>query len=102
MAKNYFSVNFQARFYDDVVVAKKYYEHQQIGLGKRFNKNVIQTLKLIKLNPYFRIYYNDIRCIQVGKFPYLIHYSIDSDNNIIIIQALICTYRDPSEAYLLE
>jgi len=51
MAKKVFTVDFQARFYNDVENAVKYYETRQKGLGKRFNHKVIQTLKTIKRNP---------------------------------------------------
>ncbi|MBK6340327.1 MAG: hypothetical protein IPF63_12300 [Bacteroidetes bacterium] len=100
MAKKAFTVDFQSRFYDDVANAVKYYESRQAGLGKRFNKTVIQTLKSIKLNPYYRVFYADVHCRQVGVFPYLIHYTIDTLNRLVLIEAVICAYQDPNDAYI--
>ena len=76
------------------------YESRQAGLGKRFNKTVIQTLKSIKLNPYYRVFYADVHCRQVGVFPYLIHYTIDTLNRLVLIEAVICAYQDPNDAYI--
>lgn len=41
MAKKVFTVDFQARFYNDVENAVKYYETRQTGLGKRFNHTTL-------------------------------------------------------------
>jgi len=100
MAKKVFTVDFQVRFYNDVENAVKYYETRQTGLGKRFNHNIIQTLKTIKRNPHYRTFYDDVHCLQVGKFPYLIHYIIDTQHNQVSIEALICAYQNPGDAYL--
>jgi len=44
----------------------------QPGLGKRFASQLLLTLNAIKRNPFFAsVRYDDIRCAQVKKFPYL-------------------------------
>ena len=82
---------------DDVVA---YYNSKQPGLGKSFYLEYKKTLKNIKRNPHYRIFYDDIHCLQVGQYPYLIHYSIDENDRIIFIEAVICTYKNPDSAYL--
>lgn len=88
------------RVTDELDDAVNYYNSKQNGLGKRFYLEYKKTLKTIKLNPYYRVYYDDIHCLQVGKFPYLIHYFVDKQNKNITVHALICAYRSPDDAYV--
>ena len=85
---------------DDLDNAINYYNSKQIGLGKRFYLEYKKTLKTIKTNPYYRVFYDDIHCLQIGIFPYLIHYTINESNKFILVEAVICTHKDPVSAYL--
>lgn len=84
----------------DLDDAVNYYNLKQAGLGKRFYLEYKKTLKSIKINPHYCVFYDDIHCLQVPKFPYLIHYSIDEPNSFILIEALICAYKNPNDAYV--
>ncbi len=84
----------------DLDNAVTYYNSRQEGLGKRFYLEYKKTLKTIKRNPHYRTFYDDVHCLQVGKFPYLIHYIIDTQHNQVSIEALICAYQNPGDAYL--
>jgi len=46
------------------------------------------------------VFYDDVHCLQVGVFPYLIHYTIDTPNRFVLIEAMICAYQDPDDAYI--
>ena len=72
-----FAVTFSPVAIDDIEQAAAYYEDVQPGLGKRFASQLLLTLNAIKRNPFFAsVRYDDIRCAQVKKFPYLVHYHI--------------------------
>lgn len=86
----------------DLDDAVNYYNSKQIDLGKRFYLSYKKTLKTIKLNQYYRVFYDDIHCLQIGKFPYLIHYTIDKSNNFILIEAVICAYQNPDDNYVKQ
>jgi plasmid stabilization system protein ParE len=80
----------------DLEDAVYYYNEQQKGLGKRFAGQVQLTLKSIKNNPHFASFrYEDVRCAQVPKFPYLVHYTIDEDTRTVLIAAVYSTHQQP-------
>lgn len=85
---------------NDLDDAVNYYNSKQSGLGKRFYLEYKETLKTIKLNPYYRVFYDDVHCLQVGVFPYLIHYTVDTPNRLVSIEAVICAYQNPDDAYI--
>ena len=74
---------------DDVEQVIGYYEQLQTGLGKRFAARLQLTLTIIKRNPFFAsVRYDNIRCAQVKKFPYLVHYHIDESRKLVTIIAV--------------
>ena len=80
----------------DIEQAITYYNEQQNGLGKRFASKVQEALTAIKRNSFFSsIRYGNVRCAQVPKFPFLVHYQIEETSNIITIAAVYSTYQQP-------
>lgn len=79
----------------DIQEVISWYNVKQPDLGKRFHKLIKQAISIISLNPHFAIKYDDVRCLKVKKFPYLIHYIIDGE--VVYILAVICTHRNPEE-----
>lgn len=80
----------------DTEEAYTYYEEKQIGLGNRFVAQLQHTLNTIKNNPTVAsIRYDNIRCAQIKKFPYLVHYHIDAAGKLVTILAVYSTYREP-------
>ncbi len=80
----------------DIQSAKKWYESKSIGLGKRFEKQTATQIDNLKNNPYIlEIRYNNVRCVQVKKFPFLIHYFIEENIHTINIMAIFHTSRKP-------
>lgn len=80
----------------DIKEAAGWYNERQPGLGKRFAEHLKKTVYYIRQNPKaIAIRYDDTRTILIDTFPYLIHFSIDDDKHIIIISAVLSTFRDP-------
>lgn len=91
-----FTVCFSPFALDDLEQAVDYCEHLQSALGKRFALQVERTLNAIKRNPFFAaVRYDEIRCAQVKKFPYLIHYQINEEEFLVTIIAVYATHREP-------
>jgi plasmid stabilization system protein ParE len=79
----------------DIEEAKDYYENIQKGLGKRFVNQLQIALLSLKRNPFFAsVRYDDIRCVQIKRFPYLIHYHVDEKDFIVTIIAVYSTHRE--------
>jgi len=54
-----------------------------------------QTAKLATQALYFALKYNDIRCMNIEKFPYIVHYRVNEQTKTIKVEALFHTSRDP-------
>jgi mRNA-degrading endonuclease RelE of RelBE toxin-antitoxin system len=84
----------------DIQEAIYYYEGLSKGLGERFAKEVGKASNILKLNPHFQVRYDAVRCLKVKSFPYSIHYVVNEDNAVVIIQAVIHTASDPNKTWL--
>lgn len=92
---NNFDITFSPLALDDIAQTFNYYETQQTGLGKRFNSQLQLALKAINRNPYFAsVRFDDIRCAQIIKFPYLVHYHIHEADKLVTVIAVYSTYKE--------
>ena len=49
-----------------------YKENVSIKIAQNFIKNYELSLKKIKQNPFFQVYYNNFRGLTLKKFPYIV------------------------------
>ncbi|TRX38116.1 type II toxin-antitoxin system RelE/ParE family toxin [Flavobacterium sp. ZT3R18] len=81
---------------NDIQETFEWYEMQLKGLGLRFKTQTKKQINSLKKNPYlFAIKYNEVRCRKIEKFPFLIHYTIEEELNIITVFAVFHTSRSP-------
>lgn len=91
-----FTVKFAPEALQEIQSAIEYYNKLSDGLGHRFKQNLLATIKATKLNPTFNSFrYEDVRFAVVKKFPYAVHYTIDQNNHIIKIQAVLAFNQNP-------
>ena len=82
--------------FNDIQETSEWYEMQLKGLGLRYKAQTKKQINSLKKNPYlFAIKYNGVRCRKIEKFPFLIHYTIDEELNMIIVFAVFHTSRSP-------
>ena len=80
----------------DIHDITKWYNEAQAKLGKRFLDTTIAKINRLSKDPQiFAIRYQEIRCMQVPKFPYMIHFYINEKTNIVEVLAVISTNRNP-------
>ena len=90
-----FSVEYNPEFYNDLAHAVDWYNDRQAGLGDRFFNEVkkrTETLSTFAL--LFAVKYDNIRCVGIKKFPYLVHYRVNEQNLTVKVEALLHTSRD--------
>lgn len=81
----------------DVQEATDWYNKQVVGLGSRFQKQVKQQINSLKLNAQsYSIRYNDVRCMTIKKFPFLVHFIIEDSTGTVNVFAVIHTSRNPA------
>ena len=80
---------------EDFEAGKNYYQQIPVkGLSNRF-KSAVKS-KLIKISKHptaYSVRYKNVRIAYTEKFPYAIHFFIESDN--IFITAIIFDKRNP-------
>ena len=81
---------------NDIQETFEWYEIQLKGLGIRYKAQVKKQINSLKKDPYlFSIKYNEIRCMKIEKFPFLIHYLINENINVVTVFAVFHTSRNP-------
>jgi hypothetical protein len=91
-----FTVEYNPDFFNDIAQAVDWYNEKQAGLGDRFLKNVKKQTAELSINAlHFAVKYDEIRCMCIEKFPYLVHYRVNEMTRTVKVEALFHTSRDP-------
>jgi len=80
----------------DIQDSTNWYNKQVPGLGTRFKKSVKQQIETVKTRAeFYSIRYQNVRCMLVKKFPFLIHFTIDEEAKLVEVFAVFHTSRNP-------
>ncbi len=79
----------------DIQDAIDYYDEQQAGLGKRFERALDKHFQVLRLNPSFQVRYDHVRCVPMKKYPFMIHYTFEEKAKLVFIRAVFHTALDP-------
>jgi len=91
-----FKVIFHPEIYNDIQEAVKWYNVQQNGLGNRFLLAVKKQLKTLdKSALHYSVRYDNIRCMPIKRFPFLVHYRVNENLLIVQVEAIFNTNRNP-------
>jgi hypothetical protein len=92
-----FTIEFNPEFYSDIEQAIDWYNEKHPGLGDKFFTAVKKHTEKLSFYPlHFAVKYDNIRCMNIKKFPYLIHYRVDEVLKIVKVEALFHTSRNPN------
>jgi plasmid stabilization system protein ParE len=89
-----FAIFIDPRALHDVQDAIDFYETQQIGLGRKFEKEFNTFLRILEDNPFFRKRYDNVRCLPLKKYPYMIHFEVVEEMKRVIVRAVFHTSID--------
>lgn len=91
-----FTVKYAPEALLEIQHAVDHYNSLSEGLGNRFKQNLLIAVKSAKLHPTYNSFrYDDVRFAVVKKFPYAAHYTVDHDNHIVKIQAILAFSQNP-------
>lgn len=94
----YFRLEFSPSANASIDEQKEYYNHLvPAGLGDKFVQQVNEHARTLLKFPRMRIRYENVRCIPLNGFPFMIHFSVLEDRNVVRIHEVIHTARNPSE-----
>ncbi|MFD0751030.1 type II toxin-antitoxin system RelE/ParE family toxin [Mucilaginibacter calamicampi] len=81
----------------DIQEASNCYNKQVPGLGSRYQKNVKQQIEILKKRAEgYSVRYEDVHCVLVKKFPFLIHFTINKEAHFVEVFAVFHTSRNPT------
>lgn len=88
-------VSFLPPALQDIRNVHDWYEKQKTGLGKEFTAMVILKVEeLQKEMVVFHLFFQNVRCVQLKKFPYTIFYFIKEETNQVIVVAVLGNKQD--------
>jgi len=80
----------------DIQDVTNWYNNAKTGLGKRFRDITIKLIDSLKKDPHiYAIRYKEIHCAPVKKFPYMVHFYINTETRTVEVLAVFSTDRDP-------
>jgi toxin ParE1/3/4 len=91
-----FRVTISAAALGDIQEGIDYYNNQQSGLGNRFEDELNSVFELFESNPFFAIRYDNVHCVPLKIFPFMIHYTILESASEVRIHAVIHTHKNPT------
>ncbi len=92
-----FTLVIDPRAIRDIQEAIDYYDEQQAGLGERFEAALNKHLLTLEKNPFFRIRYDNVHCLPLKKFPYMVHFTVDEGQQVVTVRAVFHTSLDPKK-----
>jgi len=92
-----YSVIVSPRAQKEIEDAIDYYSLNSIDAPVNFINALNNAYDAIALNPFFRIRYNNIRAYKIGKFPYVLYFTVNKAYKIVRIVACFHTKRNPDK-----
>lgn len=91
-----FSINISPSVLDDIQSGVDYYNSRSLNLGFRFADEVDSSLQSIAQMPEaYSCRYKNVRAKLLYKFPYLIFFTINNNNNIVEVLRIFNTNQHP-------
>jgi plasmid stabilization system protein ParE len=80
----------------DIQDATDWYNEQLPGLGGHFQRLVKAQISSLKSNArLYSVRYDDIRCMLIPRFPFLVHFTISEKKKLVEIFGVLHTSRNP-------
>ena len=95
-----FQVIIQPEAMIDIQDGMDYYNSKQSGLGNKFHEFVSDAIDALRTNPFYQIRYNEVRCLPLKKFPFMLHFHLNESVNEVNILAVINTDSNPETRWL--
>lgn len=92
-----FRVIYHPEVINDLKIAIDWYEGKKAGLGNKFLLTVRKQLTSLQTSAlHYAVKYDDVRCMPVKKFPYMVHFRVNQDENTVKVEAVFNTWISPA------
>jgi hypothetical protein len=92
-----YQLEIKEEVFEDIQNGIDYYNFKKTGLGRKFFAAVQLEYKTIVKNPFFQLRYENVRCLPIRKFPYMIHFIVEEEKKKIVVLGVINTYLYPEK-----
>jgi len=93
-----YKITFNPIVREDIQEAVVWYNRQQTGLGKKFYKELQSYVSILKKSAHcFAHRYDNIHCLPLRKFPFMIHYRVNTKINEVRIEAVLHSSLNPTK-----
>jgi hypothetical protein len=95
-----YSITADPKVKNDLIEARDFLNSRRKGFGKKFLSEYRTTLKHLQKTPNFQVRYNDVHCLPMKTFRYMVHFKVDEENKTIHIYAVLSTYLNPDKNWI--
>jgi plasmid stabilization system protein ParE len=81
----------------DIEKAIDYYAEKSEKAPKKFIEHLAYSYKAISINPYFFLYYKNIRGLKIKKFPYSLFFIINEKQKTVKILSCFHNKKHPAK-----
>lgn len=86
----------------DIQEGIDYYKLVSTELGKKFLFQVNNTLEELKEFPFYELRYDNVRMRKLKVFPYVVHFVVDEEKNIIQIYGVRFALQNPESSWFFK
>ncbi|WP_423130296.1 hypothetical protein [Gaoshiqia sp. Z1-71] len=90
-----FRIKIEPEAHQDIQEGITWYNQRQSGLGRKFHSEVKVYIEKLKINPFFQIRYDEVHCLPMKQYPYMLHYTVDKECKVVTIRGVFKTSRTP-------
>jgi plasmid stabilization system protein ParE len=78
----------------ELAEAYSYYAEISLEVLKTFDKEILASYEGLKMNPFFQERYKNVRGLPLKKFPFIIFFTLNENNNTVEIRSVFHTDQD--------
>jgi len=95
--KHKFNVIANDHVSEDIQEAVNFYNQKKDSLRTRFYNSAKREMNSLKNDALlYQIRYENVRCVRVKNFTYLIHYIVNQKTKTVRIYSVVSMYKDPN------
>lgn len=87
---------------NDIQNAIDYYKTISSSLAEKFLSAINNTFTELKKNPFYQIRYDNVRMRTVKRFPYILHFVVNEQKNIVEIYGVRHSAQNPDTSYFFD
>ncbi|MEQ9467203.1 MAG: type II toxin-antitoxin system RelE/ParE family toxin [Ekhidna sp.] len=92
-----YSIKIESEAKEDIQDAIDWYNNQKPGLGTLFLEEIKSSIEQLKINPHYQKRYSEVRCLPTRIFPFMIHFTLDEGESIVIVRGVFHTSINPKK-----